>query len=394
MGGVLQGIRVLDFGRYIAGPYCACLLGDMGAEVIRIEKLAGSEDRYVASIGAGGEGANFIAVNRNKKSMTLNPTKPEGREIVKKLVATADVVVANLPPETLLQMGLDYDSLVQSKPDIILTTANAYGSGGPYSNRVGFDGIGQVMCGNAYLSGTPEIPTKAWVPWVDFGTASLSAFGTLAALMARAQTGKGQKVEGALLKTALAFMNATIVEQAVTQIDRKATMNRGQNAAPADIFQTKDGWIISQVIGQPLYERWAKLMGEEHWLTDARFKDDDSRGQHGDLISARMAQWCAERTTAEILQTLEAARIPGGPVYSPQQTLEDPHINAIGFLQPTDYPGLPKPAPLADVPITLSHTPGSIRCRAPLLGEHTDDIMRSLGYSPEEIAVLRAKRVI
>jgi crotonobetainyl-CoA:carnitine CoA-transferase CaiB-like acyl-CoA transferase len=394
MSGVLQGIRVLDFGRYIAGPYCACLLGDMGAEVIRIEKLTGSEDRYIASIGSGGEGALYIAVNRNKKSMTLNPTKPAGREVVKKLVATADVVVANLPPATLQQMGLDYDTLVQSKPDIILTTANAYGSGGPSSNRVGFDGIGQVMCGNAYLSGEDGTPTKAWVPWVDFGTASLSAFGTMAALMSRAQTGKGQKVEGALLKTALTFMNATTVEQAVTQIDRKATGNRGQNAAPSDIFQTKDGWIISQVIGQPLYERWAKLMGEEHWLTDARFKDDDSRGAHGEVISARMSAWCAERTTEEALQTLEAARIPGGPVYSPQQALEDPHIQAMGFLQPTAYPGLPKPAPLANIPVTLSDTPGSIRMRAPLLGEHTDEVMCSLGYDTAEIAALRDQRVI
>jgi crotonobetainyl-CoA:carnitine CoA-transferase CaiB-like acyl-CoA transferase len=308
MSGVLEGVRVLDFGRYIAGPYCACLLGDMGAEVIRIEKLTGSEDRYIASIGSGGEGALYVTVNRNKKSMTLNPTKPAGREVVKKLVATADVVVANLPPATLQQMGLDYDTLVLSKPDIILTTANAFGSGGPYSNRVGFDGIGQVMCGNAYLSGEDGTPTKAWVPWVDFGTASLSAFGTLAALMSRAQTGKGQKVEGALLKTALTFMNATMVEQAVTQINRKATGNRGQNAAPSDTFQTKDGWIISQVIGQPLYERWAKLMGEEHWLTDARFKDDDSRGVHGEVISARMSAWCAQRTTEEVLQALEVAR--------------------------------------------------------------------------------------
>ncbi len=394
MSGVLDGIRVLDFGRYIAGPYCACLLGDMGAEVIRIEKLAGSEDRYVASITASGEGANFVCVNRNKKSMTLNPTRPEGREVVKKLVATADVVVANLPPETLKQMGLDYDSLVQSKADIILTTVNAYGAGGPYSNRVGFDGIGQAMCGNAYLSGEEGTPTKAWVPWVDFGTASLSAFGTLAALMARAQTGKGQKVEGALLRTALAFMNATLVEQAVVQVDRKATGNRGQSAAPADIFQTQDGWIISQVIGQPLYERWAKLMGEDQWLTDARFKDDDSRGLHGELISERMSRWCADRTTEEALEAMEEARIPGGPVYSPQQALEDPHINAIGFLQDTHYPGLPKPAPLAGVPVTLSDTPGSIRLRAPLLGEHTEEIMGSLGYSDEAIAALRDKQVI
>jgi crotonobetainyl-CoA:carnitine CoA-transferase CaiB-like acyl-CoA transferase len=394
MNGVLAGMRVLDFGRYIAGPYCACLLGDLGAEVIRIEKREGSEDRYIAPVAAGGEGALFLQVNRNKKSLTLNPTRAEGREVVKRLVATADVVVANLPPATLQQMGLDYASLVQSKADIILTTVNAFGSGGPYRNRVGFDGIGQAMSGSVYLSGREGAPTKAWAPWVDFGTASLSAFATLAALMVRAQTGKGQQVEGALLKTALTFMNATLMEQAVTQINRQPSGNRGQTAAPSDIFKTTDGWIIVQVLGQPLYERWAKLMGEAHWLHDPRFADDNSRGIHGHLISARMATWCAERTTADVLHRMEEARIPAGPVYAPQQTLDDPHIKALGFLEHVEYPGLPKPAPLASTPVSLSDTPGSIRCRAPLLGEHTDEILSSLGYTPAEIAALRDKQVI
>jgi crotonobetainyl-CoA:carnitine CoA-transferase CaiB-like acyl-CoA transferase len=135
-------------------------------------------------------------------------------------------------------------------------------------------------------------------------------------------------------------------------------------------------------------------MGEEHWLTDARFKDDDSRGVHGEVISARMSAWCAQRTTEEVLQALEVARIPGGPVYSPQQALEDPHIQAMGFLQPTEYPGLPKSAPLANIPVTLSDTPGSIRMRAPMLGEHTDEVMCSLGYNAAEIAALREQRVI
>ena len=142
---VLEGIRVLDFGRYIAGPFCASLLADLGAEVIRIEKVSGSEDRFLSPVSEQGDGALFMQVGRNKRGMTLNPMKPEGREIVKKLVATADVVVANLPPDTLKTMGLDYDSLKAVKPDIILTMISAFGTGGPYSNRVGFDGLGQAM---------------------------------------------------------------------------------------------------------------------------------------------------------------------------------------------------------------------------------------------------------
>ena len=394
MPGVLEGIRVLDFGRYIAGPYCAALLAEHGAEVIRIEKRQGSEDRYQAPVAATGEGALFLQMNRNKLGLTLDPMLPEGREVVRKLVATADVVVANLPPQTLVDMKLDYASLSAVKPDIILTTVTAYGRGGPYSERVGFDGIGQVMSGAVYMTGTEDQPYRAQVPWVDFGTALHCAFGTMAALMARKVTGKGQWVEGALLATAVTMGNALLIEQAVIAPNRVPTGNRGQTAAPVDIFRTKDGWILAQVIGEPLYRRWARLMGEESWLTDARFKDDISRGDNGEVISERMSRWTAQYTTAEALDLLAKARIPSGPVLKPQQTLDDPHINAMGFFQPTEFPGAPRPAPIAKVPVWLSQTPGSIRRRAPTLGEHTDQILSSLGYDKKAISALREKGVV
>src|SRR5438034_6563311 len=394
LDGVLTGTRVLDFGRYIAGPYCAALLADLGADVIRVERRGGGEDRWVAPVADDGVGALYLVMNRNKRAMTLDPACPEGREIVKKLVATADVVVANLPPEVLRSLALDLESLRRVKPDIILTTVTAFGAGGPWSAKHGFDGIGQVMCGSAYLTGTPEQPLRAAVAWVDCGTASLAAFGTLAALMARRQTGRGQKVEGALLRTAIAFNNPTLVEQQAIQVDRVATVNRGQTSAPSDLFRTRDGWILALAIGDPMFRRWAKLMGEDHWLTDQRFKDDLARGDHGEIISKRMSEWTAERTTAEALAELEAARIPAGPLYSPQQALEDTHIRAAGLLRSSQYPGLARPAPLAPTPVDLSETPAQFRHRAPTLGEHTDDILRALGYGSEEIAGLRARNVI
>lgn len=391
---VLKGIRVLDFGRYIAGPFCGTLLADMGAEVIRIEKVDGSEDRFLTPISETGEGGTFMQLARNKMGMTLNPMKPEGREIVKKLVATADVVIANLPPDTLAAMGLDYDSLKTVKPDIILTMISAFGRGGPYSNRVGFDGLGQAMSGAMYLSGTPEQPVKAWPPFIDFGTASFAAFGTLAALYEKQKTGKGQIVEGSLFNTALTLMNGTAIEQSALQIDRVASLNRGQAAAPSDTFKCQDGWVLVQSVGGPLFERWTVLMGEPHWLEDERFKDDISRGENSVLISERMAIWCAERTSAEALAAMEEVRLPAGPVMSPQQVLEDPHIAAKGLFQPVDYPGMAKPAPLMRTPVELSETPGEIRHRAPTLGEHTDAIMAELGYSPERIAELHESRII
>ena len=394
LSGVLAGTRVLDFGRYIAGPYCAALLADLGADVIRIERIGGGEDRWVAPVGPDGVGAMFLVMNRNKRAMTLDPVSPDGRAIVRKLVATADIVVANLPPEVLRSLSIDLDSLRQIKPDIILTTVTAFGAGGPWSHKHGFDGIGQVMAGGAYLTGTPEQPMRASVAWVDFGTASVSAFGTLAALMARQRTGRGQKVEAALLRTAVAFNNPTLVEQQIVQPNRIATLNRGQTSAPSDLFRTKDGWIIAYAIGGPMFACWAKLMGENHWLTDPRFKDDLARGDNGEIISKRMSEWTAERTTAQALRELEKAKVPAGPLYTPQQALEDAHIRAAGLLADTDYPGLQRPVPLAPTPVDLSETPGRFRHRAPMLGEHTDAILKELGYGDADIKDFRTRGVI
>lgn len=391
---VLDGIRVLDFGRFIAGPFCATLLADLGADVIRIEKVDGSEDRFNVPVSEQGDGAGFLQMARNKRGMTLNPTKPAGREIVQKLVATADVVVANLPAPTLLSMGLDYDSLKAIKPDIILSTVSAFGSEGPYAEKVGFDTVAQAMSGNLHMGGFPDQPVKAFVPYCDFGTAALTAFGTLAAILHRKQTGEGQIVEGTLLRTAYTMSNGTLIEQALLQLNREGTGNRAQTAAPTDAFKTRDGWIMVQVVGNPLFARWAKLMGEEHWLTDPRFATDKARGDHGHIVSERMQTWCSERTNAECLAELAEARIPCGEVLNPQQAIDNEHVRAIGLLQDVDYPGLPKPAPIVESSVRLSKTPGKIRHRAPTLGEHTDSIMRELGYDDAAIAELREQRII
>ena len=394
--GVLAGVRVLDFGRYVAGPYCATLLGYLGAEVIRVEKREGGEDRYIAPIAAGGEGGVFFQTACNKQSLTLDPATPEGREIVRRLVRDADIVVANLPPASLTALGLDYASLRAIRPDIILVTQTSFGDRGPLAARGGFDGVGQAMSGAMYMSGRPGEPAKAAAPYVDYSTATLSAFGALAALLHRRQTGAGQEVQTSLLGTALAVFGSHLVEQGALSINRTPTGNRVQTSAPSDVFATRDGHVLTHCVGNGLFKRWARLMGDpERWLSDPRFQADQSRADHSAEILARMREWCAQRTTAEALAELDAAGLPAGPVYTPQQALDEPQVAAMNLFRTiADYPGTAKPVAVPDLPVHLSATPGGIRQRPPLLGEHTDAILGRLGYTATEIAALRAAKVV
>jgi crotonobetainyl-CoA:carnitine CoA-transferase CaiB-like acyl-CoA transferase len=335
----------------------------------------------------------FLQMNRNKKSLALDPMRPAGRAIVERLVRSADVVVANLPGETLAAMGLDWESVSRVNPRAILAVVSAFGLEGPYAARVGFDGVAQAMSGAAWFSGAPDMPVRCAAPWVDFGTASLLAFGVVAALRSRDMTGRGQLVEGALLRTALAFFSPTLIEEQALGLDRQPTLNRSQTAAPSDIFRAKDGFIVVAVNGDPLFRRVAKLIGASEWLDDPRFASDKGRGDHGEEISARLSDWVGERSCAEALAALEAARVPAGPVYRPREALEDPHVRAGDFFAATDFPGV-RGAMVAATPVKLHDTPGTVRRRAPLLGEHGSEILRELGYSAMEIAALRREGAV
>jgi crotonobetainyl-CoA:carnitine CoA-transferase CaiB-like acyl-CoA transferase len=391
---VLDGIRVLDFGRYIAGPFCAALLADFGADVIRIDRVGGSEDRFVMPVTETGEGAFFLQVNRNKRSLTLDIDRPEGREVVRRLLLEADVVVANMPPRTLANLGLDYETLSAIKPDIILTASSAFGSHEDASHRVGFDGVGQAMSGAVYMSGLPDSPTKAMVPTVDFSTALSCALGTVMALYERRTSGRGQVVEASLLQTALNLASGALIEESALGINRQATGNRSPIAGPSDIFRVADGWIIVQVIGQPLFKRWARLIGAPELLEDPRFSDDIRRGENGELLSTMMAKWCESRTRELALEELEEARIPAGPVYSPREALDDTTIRASGAFTWMGYPGLAGEAPLVSPPAMLSRTPPTIDKRSPTVGEHTDEILLEAGYEQAQIDLFREAGVV
>ncbi|MBE7423763.1 MAG: CoA transferase [Zoogloeaceae bacterium] len=391
---VLAGIRVLDFGRYIAGPFCAALLADMGAEVIRIERVEGGEDRYVAPVAADGSGTLFMTANRNKKGMTLDPMKPEGREIVQKLVASADLVVANMPLAALKAMRIDYDSLCAIKPDIILVMASAFGSSGPYADKIGFDTVAQAMSGAMHLSGFGGQPTRNIVLFEDYGTSLFAAFGALCALFERQKSGRGQCVDTSLLATSVNFMNNLLIEQQVIGKQRRQQGNRSYYAAPADTFKTKDGWLVVSVVGNPIFRRWAELMGRADLIAHPDLQDDEARAEHAHLLDEVMMSWCQARTNQECLAALEHARIPCGPVNDLRTFQHDPQVDQQQLLQPVEYPGAPTAVPIADTPARLSRTPGSIRHAAPTLGQDTDSILTALGYSPDALIDLRSKRVI
>ncbi|MDO9358043.1 MAG: CoA transferase [Polaromonas sp.] len=379
--GVLSGLRVLDFGRYVAGPYCAALLADLGAEVIRIERPEGAEDRAMTPL-APDAGAMYLAVNRNKKSLTLNPKSELGKEILRRLLITADVVIANLPPKALKSLGIDFATLQLINRRAILTTVSAFGPG-PWQEKPGFDGLGQAMSGVASLTGIDDQPTRAGVSWVDYGTATMAAMGTLAALMRREKTGLGEHVQCSLLHTALAFNNPALIEQDVLRNDRVPTLNRSHLAAPSDIFRTSDGWVMLYAVGDAMFRRWAKMIGEESvWLSDPRFKDDQSRGQNSLVISERMSQWTANRNSAEVLDLAESAGLPAAPVYSTRQVLDDSELLRACRAESLHYGSMQETFVTVPLPVTTRAASTKL-ISPPLLGEHTAQIMKDLGFTPE-----------
>ncbi|UNU42752.1 CoA transferase [Sphingopyxis sp. YF1] len=390
----LNGIRVLDFGRYIAGPYVGALLADYGADVIRIEAPGGNEDRFSVPVADDGSGGMFLQMNRGKRCLTLKPGSEAGCEIVRRLVATADVVIANMPDDALVRLGLDHDTLSAINPAIILVAASAFGSEGPLAHHVGFDAVGQAMSGAAHIAGQNGAPARAQVNYVDFTTALHCAFGVMLALRDRERTGKGQRVSGSLLGTALAVSNGLTIDHAINGVERGMLGNRAFSSAPTDIFATRDGWIMTQVVGNPIFARWARLVGRPDMADDPRFASDIARGDHGAELSAMMAEWCAARSNEEALAELGAAKVPAGPVLKPSEALAHPQVAATGLVDAMAYPGAFGAAPVVRTPITLSASAKAAPVPAPRVGEHSDAILSDIGYDADAISALRAERII
>ncbi|MFC1954171.1 CaiB/BaiF CoA transferase family protein, partial [Chloroflexota bacterium] len=304
MAGPLNGIRVLDLGRVAAGPFCGMILADLGAEVIRVEKSAGADDRFGGIISPSGYNYNFMTRNRNKKAISLNFEKNErAREILKELVRHADVIIENFSPEGAKVLGVTYDNFKAVKPDIVFAHISAFGAEGPYSRRLGFDPIAKAMSGMMSISGFPgSPPTRESTPYVDYSTAIYAAVGVLAALYDRKNTGQGQMIDVSLFQTAVTYMSTIIAAWETGKIRAEQVGNRTRYVGPADLYKSKDGrWVFVSTLTEAIWRRFCRFIGREDLITDPRSQNDIDRWEHRDVIDPIVSEWVASKTVEELI---------------------------------------------------------------------------------------------
>ena len=395
---VLAGVRVLDFGRFIAAPYCGMIFADMGAEVIRIDRPGGEEDRRVGLKASNGENLSYPSYARNKKCISLNVlTKDAPRDVLEDLVRISDVFLHNFSPGAIKAFSLTYDDIKAIKPDIIYTGISCYGSTGPYCDRVGFDQIAQTFSGAAALNGYEgDPPLRAGLPWVDYSTALCATIGTLLALRHRDATGEGQMVDCALLQTAMSFIAPMVAEAEVLGKERPRIGNRSPYFGPTDLYKCRDGYVYIATTMEGMWRRMMKIVGHEELISHPDFDTDIKRFEHRDKVDPFVAEWMERHTVAEVNATMDENRIPCGEYHSTRDVASDPHVQARKMLEYMDLgvPGL-EHVPVCGIPIHLSATPGEVRDVAPKVGQHNDEYYRDkLGYSEEKMMSLRQSGAI
>lgn len=387
MVGFLNGIRVLDFGQFIAGPYCANLLGSLGADVIRIERIDGASDRALVSLreDGTGDGALYSCINTFKRSLAIDLLSEEGKAITRRLLEKADIVVANLPTVMLEQLGLTPGQIKAVNPRTVLVTCSAYGPLDPTGAKLGFDGIAQALSGAMHMTGDATGPRKAFVHYVDYFTAVISAFGAIAALR-EVENGRAcGHVETSLIGSAIAMMAGTLAEEAALHPGRQGSGNKAQTAAPANTYRTQDGHVIAQIIGNSMFRRWARMLEHPEWLEDPRFGSDEKRATHGEIIDKAASTWFAERSTASAIEQMNAANLPAAPVLSPAQIVADKEFVASDLFEPVATTDDASMIPASRIPIAFAGMARSVQSRSPRLGEHSFAVLTEAGYEPHRI---------
>ncbi len=393
---MLEGIRVLDLSRYIAGPLCGAILGDMGAEVIRVDRPGGSEDRALGPSTPRGDNMFYLMLSRNKLGVTLDLESGEGQQIFRRLAAQCDVLVENFSPPIKEKLGLTYPSLTAIRPDIILVSISGFGSDGPARARPAFDSMIQAESGVMSLSGFPDgPPMRLQISWVDMSTALFATIGTLLALMHRERTGEGQVVDTALMDTAVAYVGyqGTAAEAQAMDLVRPRLGNAAYHAF-SDTFAAQDGTVLISVPNNPLWRRLATLVGRPEMADDPRFADDTLRYTNRKAICEVVQAWAGQRTVSQVLAEATKARIPCGRVNTVHEMLADPVVAAREMFTTLDVPGI-GPVIHPRSAVQLSRTPGHIERPAPSPGEHNLQVYgKLLGLSEDDLDALSARGVI
>lgn len=391
----LQDIKVIDFSQILAGPFCTMLLADMGADVVKIEKPNGGDDtrRYGPPF-IEGESAAFLTLNRNKRSIVLDLKSEQGLAIVRRMLEDADVMIHNFRPGVVDRMGLAYDNVSAINPAIVYCTVSGFGTTGPYSSRAGFDLVAQGMSGLMSINGFPGAPpAKVGVPMADLNTGMFCAYGILTAYINRLTTGKGQHVDASLLESGMAY---TLYESATYFATGEVAGPLGsahRMIAPYQAFATQDGFINIGAANQNNWERMCRAIGREDLLEDERFASNPERMVSIEALTPIMEETFRTQTTSYWVEALERAGVPCGPIYNIEQVYADPHVRSREMAVELEHP---KSGAIRNigVPVKLSDTPGSVRTPAPLLGQHSEEVLDQYGYAAADIATFKDAGVL
>jgi len=394
--GPLQGVKVLELGHVMAGPVCGMMLADMGAEVIKLEKIAGGDDsRRMVPPRVKDESAAFLILNRNKRGIAVDLKSPQGIEIVKRLIERTDILIENFRLGTMERLGLGYEDAQKLNPGLIYCSLSGFGRTGPYAARGGFDLVAQGMSGLMSITGHrhDETPIKVGPPVTDITAGILGAMGVLAAYTYRLKTGKGQLVDTSLFEAGIVqsyFHSAIFLATGQPPVP---TGSAHIMSAPYQAFPTADGWITVGAANQANWLRLIEVIEAPELTGDPRFKENADRMDHLDELTEVLQPYFRRRTSADWLSQFEKAGLPAGPIYNMKEVLENEQTRARNMLTEVPHQTLGNTKTLG-APVKFSHTPAEVRRGAPVLGQHSREILAEIGFSAEEIANMERDKVV
>lgn len=390
----LEGIKVLSFSNLLAGPYCSMMLGDMGAEVIKVERLRGDDSHFLGPPFVKGESTPFLSVNRNKMGIALDVWKDKGREIFYKLAERADVMVQNYRPDIIAKLGFDYQTISGINPKIIYTFISSFGEEGVFRNRPGVDIVIQGMSGVMSITGEPDgRPMKVGTPIADVAAGMFAAYGTMSALYAREKFGLGQKVEVSLLNGMIAFQAPRTGIYFSTGENPPRLGNNAPYTMPSGSYKTKDYYVNVSVPNPKYWAKFCSILGIEHLRDDPRFATNADRVENREVLMTIIEDIFKQKTTAEWLDIFQSEDYTSGPILSYKEILTHPEILKNDMVVDLEHK-VCGPIKVTGIPTKLSKTPGRVSLPPPALGQHTDRILASLGFSPEEISTLKQDEVV